>query len=226
MIEILFEDEWLLIVNKPAGLPTQSTVDKKRDNLYDLLRKSGQWPYLGLHHRLDVPTSGVVVLTKKKEANKQTQELFSEKSIQKTYFCLCHQIPPWAEKVMENHLKMRKMGSGKSKMISVKSGGDYAETSFLLLEKLNNSSLIQAQPRTGRMHQIRVHLAELRFPILGDALYFRADRKYPRLMLHAGQIEFKHPFTNQQILVKAPWPEDFRTIHQKLSQISEETSKQ
>lgn len=208
-IEILYEDNVIVVVNKPSGLPTQSTVDKKRPNLYDLLRNSKKFSYLGLHHRLDVPTSGVLLLTKSKEVNKAVAELFSGRDIEKTYLCLTHQIPSEKEFKIQNYLKAQKLGSGKTKMKSVKAGGDPAETHFTVRQVLENKALVEARPQTGRMHQIRVHLAEAGYPILGDALYFRVDRKYPRLMLHAWKLKFKHPQTGQELEIEAPLPEDF-----------------
>lgn len=208
-IEILFEDKWLLIVNKPAGLPTQSTVDKSRKNLYDILRSDGRWPYLGLHHRLDVPTSGVVLLTKDKGINKSISEDFKNRIIKKTYNCLVVGKPAWTERQVENHLKQIKGRGGKALMQAVLSGGDFASTSFRVLETLNNGALIEALPHTGRMHQIRVHLQGIKFPIFGDALYGKIDSRVSRLMLHACRLDFQHPISKIDLTVNAPLPIDF-----------------
>lgn len=215
-IEILFEDSWLLVVNKPSGLPTQPTPDPKRPSLYTLLLESKKWPYLGLHHRLDAPTSGIVLLTKKKEANKGVSELFQGRGVQKNYLCLCHGHPTAESFEIQNHLKAIKMKSGKSKMIATASGGDFAHTKFKLLERLNKNSFIQASPLTGRMHQIRTHLAELKIPIEGDSLYFRTDRHFPRLLLHAAELQFDHPITQKTMTIKAPLPPDFLRVLEKL----------
>lgn len=208
-IDILFEDQWLLAVNKPAGLPTQPSVDRKRPSLYSLLLDSKKWPYLGLHHRLDVPTSGVVLLTKNKEANKGVAELFKERNAEKKYLCLAHGLPSSSEFEIKNYLKALKLKTGKTKMVATLSGGDFAHTEFKVVETFSKECLIQASPQTGRMHQIRTHLAELKHPILGDSLYFRVDRHYPRLMLHAFELNFLHPKTGQQVQIVAPPPTDF-----------------
>lgn len=208
-IEILFEDQWLLAVNKPPGLPTQPTVDKKRPSLYSVLLESKKWSYLGLHHRLDVPTSGVVLLTKHKEANKGVADLFKERNAEKNYQCLAHGIPAQAEFEFKNYLKPLKLKTGKTKMVSTQAGGDFAHTVFNVLETFSKESLILASPQTGRMHQIRTHLAELTHPILGDSLYFRVDRHYPRLMLHAFELKCDHPITKKPLIITAPLPEDF-----------------
>lgn len=208
-IEVLFEDQWLLAVNKPSGLPTQPTLDRKRPDLYTRLQETRQWPYLGLHHRLDVPTSGLVLFTKDKRANKGVSELFQGRNLQKKYYCLVDGLPMTDEFELQNFLKAVKLKNGKTKVFSTHSGGDPAHTTFRLLKKYEHYSLIEASPHTGRMHQIRVHLAELGFPILGDSLYHRVDRRFPRLMLHAAQLHFIHPITKEPVVIAAPLPEDF-----------------
>lgn len=215
-IEILFEDQWLLIINKPSGLPTQPTVDRKRPSLYTLLLESKKWPYIGLHHRLDVPTSGIVLLTKHRNANKGVSELFKDRNMQKNYLCLVNNIPLVDTFELTNYLKPLKLKTGKTKMVSTLSGGDVAHTSFKVLERYNSTCLIEASPHTGRMHQIRTHLAELKFPILGDSLYYRIDRHYSRLMLHASKLTFIHPMTKKTLSVIAPLPIDFKNAKEQL----------
>ena len=213
--EVLFEDDDFLAVNKPAGMPTQASVDKKRECLFEVLRP--KYSYLGLHHRLDVPTSGVILLTKSERANKPVSDLFRERRITKEYLALCWKAPAKDQFSIENYLKEKKIAPGKKKMVAVRSGGDPAVTTFEVLERFGeNASFVKAFPRTGRMHQIRVHLSQLGHPILGDALYFRADRKYPRLMLHAHRLIFTHPFSHQKTVIECPLPEDFLTVLKKL----------
>ncbi|MES3038229.1 MAG: RluA family pseudouridine synthase [Bdellovibrionota bacterium] len=223
-IPILFEDNDLLVVSKPAGLPTQSTVDKRRANLYDLLRDSRRWPYLGLHHRLDVPTSGVLLLVKNRDYNKAIAEGFRDRTIHKTYYCLCRGLIPWDEIVVENHLKQTKLKNGKTKMTVVNSGGDWAKTEFKVLGRstletessaLPLCTLVEAKPLTGRMHQIRIHLSSAGFPILGDALYGSVIKDIKRLMLHAAVLKFIHPRTNKEMTITSPIPADLRTLLKK-----------
>lgn len=213
-LEILFEDTWLLIVNKPSGLPTQATLDPKRPNLYSLLLESKKWSYIGLHHRLDTPTSGIVLFTKDRSANKGVSQLFQEHQIQKKYLCFVSGLPTENQFTVRNHLKQVKHKSGKTKMHATSSGGDLAHTDFTVLERYDSKqiSLLQALPKTGRMHQIRVHLAESQFPILGDSLYFRADRHYPRLLLHASELQFHHPITKKPLVITTSLPDDFQKI--------------
>ena len=218
---IVYRDEWLLVIAKPAGLPTQPTLDEARVNAFAevrryLARESGSAdPYVGLHHRLDRDTSGLLMFTLKKEVNAAVAELFTGKKIQKTYCALC--APGKGRRVGEafevrNYLGKSQMRKGKAmRYQSVRSGGDVAETDFVVREVFRDALYIQAQPRTGRTHQIRVHLSELGHPILGDRLYGEsvADRA-PRLMLHAERLTFVHPVSKNEITVHAPLPEDFK----------------
>lgn len=208
-IPVVYEDADLLVVDKPSGLPTQATVDRRRANLYDLLLKSNRWAYVGLHHRLDAPTSGLVLLTKSKKANKPVAELFRERGMRKTYHCLVSRKPETVRFEIRNHLKAVKERSGKTKMRSTASGGDYAETEFYLEAEGEKVFLLRAHPKTGRMHQIRVHLAEANFPILGDTLYGQRDDRFARVMLHASGLIFAHPISQKPMEINCPLPKDF-----------------
>jgi RluA family pseudouridine synthase len=213
---ILFEDEWLIAVDKPPGLPTQPTLDEARDNLFASLKRflaardGVAQPYLGLHHRLDRDTSGVILLTKRTEANAGIAEAFAGRKAEKVYQALARRgsRAPGAEWTVENYLA-RAPGAGKrGRFASVRAGGDPARTEFRLLEELPGALWVEARPRTGRTHQIRVHLAEAGMPILGDATY--GDRESaPRLMLHAAGLTFTHPVTNLDLSIRSPLPEDF-----------------
>ena len=222
--QILFEDEWLIAVDKPVGLPTQPTLDASRPNVFGALKdylqkRDGGTPYLGLHHRLDRDTSGVLLFTKDEKANAGVAALFASRSLQKTYQALsvgrgaCPD--PWE---VENHLGVVARAGKDSKFGAVRSGGDPAHTSFKVLERFSGALLLEAQPHTGRTHQIRVHLAGGGYPILGDAFYggpvdFRpapgVNLHIPRVMLHAASLVFLHPLTQAPLTIRSPWPEDF-----------------
>ncbi|MCM0605419.1 MAG: RluA family pseudouridine synthase [Xanthomonadaceae bacterium] len=220
---ILFEDEGLIAINKPFGLPTQPTIDEARANLYKLIyaflkERDGPNAYLGLHHRLDRDTSGVVLMTKKKELNLGVAELFTSHKIQKTYVAVCEPNPLAVQKLTEgsrdgkfkikNFLgKLPKSGRDKrQKYGSVRSGGDVAETFFEIVSETKNGVKFLCQPKTGRTHQIRVHLFGAGLPIVGDDLY---GRKAGRLMLHAWKLVFIHPIYGTEILIEAPVPKEF-----------------
>jgi RluA family pseudouridine synthase len=235
---ILYEDDWLIAVNKPPGLPTQSTLDEARVNLFAVTKRfldqrAKKMPanganevrstiYLGLHHRLDRDTSGVVLFTKSKDANAGVAELFSKHLAQKTYQALTHKpkvIPgskphalPGKEWTVKNYLGRAQgaKGAGKrSRFKSVHSGGDFAQTNFKCIEETAGGLWVEAKPKTGRTHQIRVHLAELGMPILGDDFYGNQDSVAVRLMLHASDLTFMHPLTKVELSIRSPIPEDF-----------------
>lgn len=219
--DVLFEDEWILCVNKWAPIPTQPTLDPNRPNLFALVRafltrrdRDGD-PYVGLHHRLDRDTTGVMLFTKRKEANAGIARQFVEHEIRKTYLAIVAkgEEPQKGDAFrVQNHLGPDPRSLKIKKFRSVRSGGDYAETEFACLDASESTALIEAKPKTGRTHQIRVHLSEAGCPILGDPVYadeFVAKRA-SRALLHALRLEFLHPISNEAIAVDAPVPEDFK----------------
>ncbi len=223
---ILFEDRWLIIVDKPPGLPTQPTLDAARASVFGTLKaflsaRAGTDAYLGLHHRLDRDTSGVLLFTKDQKANAGVTALFAGREAQKTYVALAAAGAAGpAEWEVENHLGVVGRVGKASKFGAVRSGGDPASTSFRVLERLGSSLLVEAQPHTGRTHQIRVHLAEGGHPIYGDGLYGGwmqlkaaggAFVPVPRVLLHAARLRFPHPVTGETIEVQSAVPEDFAT---------------
>jgi 23S rRNA-/tRNA-specific pseudouridylate synthase len=159
-----------------------------------------------------------LLLSKSEKANKRLTEIFSKHEIQKTYVALCKiktdfDMTDWQ---IKNHLAPVKNSNRQlMRMVPVKKGGWYAETHFRVLEKYKEFNYIQAVPITGRTHQIRVHLAEGRMPILGDSLYGGKNSMVPRLMLHALTLEFCHPISNEKMLIKAELPQDFQSILKK-----------
>lgn len=230
---VLFEDEYLIAVDKPPGLPTQATLNDARNNLYESVRKflaarnRVSAPYLGLHQRLDRDTSGVILLTKRKEANAGIAAAFAAHAVRKIYLALTArpaELPPDAWTV-SNHLgRMAGRGGASPRFAAVGEGGDFAQTDFRLLEALGRALLIESRPLTGRTHQIRVHLSESGLPILGDRLYgdHRAGRERaseisaPRQMLHAASLSVVHPLTRAEISVVSPLPADFEQFRQSL----------
>lgn len=208
---ILFEDESIIVVNKPPYLPTHDTIDSSRNNLARSLKiylsKKDPNPYLGIHHRLDRETSGVILFTKRKEANAAVAQAFQERTVHKTYLAAVEGLFI-KETAVENYLGSSK--KNKRIQASVSSGGKYAKTIFQPIDqKVKHSppiSLVLAKPETGRMHQIRVHLSELNYPILGDPLYGSRNRLSKRLLLHAWKLTILgKTFT-------ADLPNDFLTL--------------
>lgn len=228
---ILYEDEWLLIVNKPARFPTEATIVDSRDHLHAACRRylgrNGEHrntPYCGLLHRLDRETSGVIIFSKTRSVNTAIQKQFTEKTIEKTYYALTARasgLPAAVKKSADEprfsvHNRIARISpkSTQGKWGAVLTGGDEAHTDFELAGRQDAILLIRAFPRTGRTHQIRVHLAGLGLPILGDSLYGGpanfCGAPVPRVMLHAAEIRLIHPLSEKQLLVTAPLPQDFQ----------------
>jgi 23S rRNA pseudouridine955/2504/2580 synthase len=219
-LEILFEDSDIILVNKPAGLPSQPTVDKRRPDLFTRLKEQLKTEVY-LHHRLDRDTTGVILFAKSKRANRPLTDMFKEHQFKKSYLCLTKpkkfENPKWQ---ISNHLiARRKFGQSKGrqnvKMFRTESGGDYAETHFEMLSLSEQSAFVKASPLTGRTHQIRVHCLHSGVPILGDATYGGRDALVPRLMLHAYELEFPHPILRIICTVRAPLPQDFQSLLKK-----------
>lgn len=222
-IRILFEDEYFIAVEKPAGLPSQATVDKSRPDLFTALKNQlhqerGHDFYLALHHRLDRDTSGVMIFAKNKEANTPLAELFQKNQIHKTYLCLTQKRPGPEIWEVENHLAEKRDNKlKKTRMIPVKSGGDRAHTQFRRLKTYSQGLLIEAKPLTGRMHQIRAHLSERGLGIFGDDIYPCAPSPVaPRLMLHAFSLQFLHPWTQNELMIECPLAKDFKNFEKHL----------
>ena len=200
---ILFEDASLIAVDKPSGLPTVPTADPARPSLVRAveahLARTVAPKHLGVHQRLDRETSGVVLFVKDPRANAGLAESFAKHRIEKTYHALTSEprsrpLPRWRG--------TRPIGT------------QNATTEFSLVEVLEGALLVEARPRTGRKHQIRIHLAEAGMPVLGDTLYgaktATAEASSLRLMLHASRIALPHPLTGARLVIESPWPEDFR----------------
>ncbi len=234
---IVFEDEHLIVVHKPPGLPTQPTVDESRENLFAAVKgflvKRENVPadrvYLGLHHRLDRDTSGLVLMTKTKEANPGIAELFKNHGITKVYQALtvAGKAPSNSTWQVKNYLGRARSSGKTNRFCSVRSGGDFAHTEFRLLEDFGSAYWIEARPRTGRTHQIRVHLSEDGMSILGDPTYSDPSAQgggvsrelgIPRLMLHAVSLTFAHPIHKNSITIQCHLPEDFNRCLQALRQ--------
>lgn len=197
---VLHEDEHLLVVNKPAGWNTHAPSPYAGEGIYDWLKhRELRWANLAIIHRLDKETSGVLVFGKTPQANRSLTEQFAGREVTKKYTLLTHRTPTQAAFTAKS-----KISRAGERYVSGPHG-DVAETRFQLLDSaIPNppSAMIQAEPLTGRTHQIRVQAAEHGFPILGDTLYGGAP--FPRVCLHATELQLQHPATGDPIVFTAP----------------------
>lgn len=225
---ILYEDSEIIAINKPAGLPTEATMVAERDNLHAALKRfllardhTRNEPYVGLHHRLDRETSGVILFTKTRTVNAAVHAMFLEHRARKEYEALASRgrgardaFGEGEEFSVENRIGRISSKSQAGKWGELASGGDPARTDLRILAAYREGFRVLAMPVTGRTHQIRVHLSGYGLPLLGDALYggptaFRDGTPIPRVMLHASRLAFPHPVTGMEMTVEAPLPADF-----------------
>jgi len=205
-LHVLYEDPWLVVVEKPSGLPTHGTKDPNRRSLVGRMER--RWGRkLFVHQRLDEGTSGAVLFVLDSRANAALARSFAEREVEKTYVALVKRPPAdWpAEVRVETPLRVRKNGS-----VEVEPSGMPATTLIRVLRRSPEALLVEARPLTGRKHQIRVHLASLGAPILGDARYGGPPAPTGRLMLHAERLELDHPATGKRLRVISPRPDAFR----------------
>jgi RluA family pseudouridine synthase len=236
-VPVLFEDEQLLALDKPARLLTSpDRYDAERPNLMKLLHagieRGTPWArqrgltYLMNAHRLDFETSGIILLAKNKPALIALANFFGAENPRKIYLALIHGNP--VKTVFEVDAKLAPHPVKTGLMRVDEKSGKQSRTKFELLEKFDGCSLLHCQPFTGRTHQIRVHLRQAGLPIIGDALYggsplllsrlksgYRLKPKQverpliDRVALHAEQLAFTHPVNGSEVEINAPWPKDF-----------------
>ena len=211
IIQILFEDEDILVVNKPPGLPVIAEGwQPEAPYLIKLLSKShGK---LWVVHRLDKFTSGVVICAKNANAHRFLNSQFENRQVTKKYHATLEGVPEWEFTTSTQPLR-KNSGRSHRSVVDIKNGKE-ASTDFRLLNSIGLYSLVEASPKTGRTHQIRAHSTNLGFPILGDLLYGGQKNKYiDRMALHSHQISFMHPNTKLLIEITAPYPLDFAYSH-------------
>ncbi len=197
---VIFEDEHLLVVNKPAGLNTHAPSPFAGEGIYDWLRhREPRWAALAIMHRLDKETSGVLLFTKTTLANRSLAAQFETHSVRKKYRLVTDRAV-----ARDEFTAVSALVRAGEKYLSrpLHAGGDRAETHFRVVDRTGAQTVVEAEPVTGRTHQIRVHAAEHGFPILGDTLY--GGTSAPRVCLHASDLMLKHPATNQEIALRTP----------------------
>src|SRR5438034_8269516 len=196
---ILFEDEHLLVINKPAALNTHAPAPHAGEGVYDWLRhREPRWAQLGIIHRLDKETSGVLVFSRTELANRSLTEQFSRGSVRKKYLLLTDR--PVRRKELAVKCAVIRAGQ-KYVARPTHVGGVQAETCFHVVRSSSDGTLIEAEPLTGKTHQIRVHAAASGFPILADTLYGGAPAA--RVHLHAQELTLRHPATGGEMTLTA-----------------------
>ena len=218
-LEILYEDNDIIVVNKPKGLvvhPANGNPDGTLVNAIMAICKGslsgiGGEIRPGIVHRLDKDTSGVIIVAKNDKAHINLSEQIKNHEVEKTYIALVRGF------VKENEASIN-MPIGRStkdrKKMAVTKTGKNAITHFKVLERFANYTLLQVKIETGRTHQIRVHLSQIGYPIVGDAVYSNGKNPWGEegQCLHAKSIRFKHPTTGKEMFIEAKIPEYFQDI--------------
>ena len=220
-LEILFEDDHLIAINKPAGMVVHPAPGHKENTLVNaLLYHCSSLPPQdlrpGIVHRLDRTTSGVIIAAKTLEAHKKLIEAFSSRKMYKEYLAITVGNP--GKQTVDTPIGRHPV---KRKEMTTLDNGRNALTYIETLATEGDFSMVKAHPVTGRTHQIRVHLKHLKTPVLGDQIYGREKLnhklKIERQLLHAHKIALTHPINSTQLEITAPPPEDFRKWIEKIS---------
>lgn len=215
---VLQQDSHILVLNKPSGLSSQGGRIKAHtldDLLWAFMRSNGKRPELV--HRLDRDTSGVILAAKTKPAAGFLGKALQAKRFRKTYVALVASAPEPASGTIEAPLLRQEIGrESYMRVVTADTpGAQEALSRYRTLARSEEGALVELEPATGRMHQLRVHMASIGRPLVGDVRYGGAltfaGKPAPRLMLHAAKLAFPHPEGGQTV-VEAPVPEDFRAL--------------
>jgi 23S rRNA pseudouridine1911/1915/1917 synthase len=215
-LAVLYADAQLIVVDKPAGLVVHPAAGHADDTLVNALVASfpdlpvafeGRRP--GIVHRLDKDTSGVMVVGRTVAAADGLMRQFRERGVEKRYLALVKGLVAPAVGVIEAPVARDPQDR---KRMAARAGGRPAETAYRVLAVAGDYSWVEASPRTGRTHQIRVHFAAIGHPVAGDPVYGRRDRHVPRLALHAWRLTLRHPATGDRLTFTAPLPADLRAV--------------
>jgi 23S rRNA pseudouridine1911/1915/1917 synthase len=231
-LNVVFEDDYLIVIDKPAGMVVHPAVGNEDGTLVnalihhcgDSLSGINGVKRPGIVHRIDKDTSGLMVVAKTDLAHAGLAEQFADHSLERAYLAIVRGRPYPAEGTVDE--AVGRSPRNRQKMAVVGSGGKHAVTHFKLIQRLGDAAtLVECRLETGRTHQIRVHMTHIHHPLIGDPVYGRtaktknldpkvreAIKLFTRQALHAYVIGFKHPVTDEQIRFESPIPEDMAAL--------------
>jgi 23S rRNA pseudouridine1911/1915/1917 synthase len=224
-LRIVDEDDWLAVVDKPSGMVVHPAPGHPTGTLADALKERGTtWSLLGgaeragIVHRLDRDTSGLLVVAKTEAAHRNLARQLSDRSLGRTYWALVHggfrEDTGTIDAPIARHPRDRRR-------MAIVEGGREAMTDFRVVERLAGATVLELSLRTGRTHQIRVHLASIGHPIVGDTVYGRPDPLLPRPALHAMRLRLRHPADGTERTYESPVPEELIAAAARLRPASE-----
>ncbi|MFZ4575960.1 MAG: RluA family pseudouridine synthase [Phycisphaerales bacterium] len=222
---VRYEDDELLVVEKPAKLVTQPGLGHEEDTLLNglffkcgaTLQNLGKTRDFGLLHRLDRETSGLLVVALRARTYDRLREMFEQREIAKYYWAVVQPPPNRPTGVIRRPIAEYEADDRRvRKLARVSSGGKPAVTAYRVLNASNLGAVIECRAVTGRLHQIRVHMESIGSPIVGDGLYGPRVANAGRLALHAHRLKFVHPATGVVVDVDSPWPKDLKAAISRL----------
>lgn len=227
-LDLLHEDASILVLDKPSGLTVHPGAGQRRGTLANALAhhleslpELGGADRPGIVHRLDKQTSGVMVVARTEAAQRALSRAFAARKVEKTYLACVHGAVEGESGVIEEPIGRSPVA--RTKMAVRPERGRAAHTAWQVERRLPRHTLLRCMPRTGRTHQIRVHLGSMRHPIVGDGTYgWRSapgDGLAHRLLLHAWRLAFPHPASGKIVSFEAPLPQDFRAAVEALAEL-------
>jgi 23S rRNA pseudouridine1911/1915/1917 synthase len=228
-LDVIFEDDDILVVNKPAGLLSHGLDSGQEVSLAEVANAyCGPLPSPqgedrpGIVHRLDRETSGVMVLGKNEKSLAELMRQFKDREVEKTYSVLVRGEPRFASDWIDTPLGRDPRSPDRMAVVDADEGGRAASTLYEVQERLGGFTHLHCHPKTGRTHQIRVHMQSIELEVMGDRVYRVRNKnltkvpddapKFHRQMLHARKLELKHPETGEALAFEAPLAEDMQTL--------------
>lgn len=218
-LAVLYEDDEVVVVDKPVGMVVHPAKGNYSGTLVQGLlwhlgardEEIGPVGRPGVVHRLDKDTSGVIILAKNPEVQRRLALQFKERSTGKRYLAVVKGTPSREEGRIEGFIARDRRNR---KRFALSAHGKWSETNYRVLWRQDGFAFLSLYPKTGRTHQLRVHLASIGHPILGDPVYARRDSRFPdvKLMLHAYRLEIQLPASRQKRVFRAPLPERFKRV--------------
>ena len=204
-IEIIYEDDYLIVINKSAGIEVDNNLIKLLNKQYEFLND------LYLVHRIDKFTSGIVIIAKDENTKKYFDDAFRDNNIKKVYHAIVEGNVKKIKNTIDMPIGIDKKNPNKRIPLSVKEGGESAITHYKVLKILNEHNLLELKPVTGRTHQIRVHLSYLGHPIIGDRIYQKNASIYKMkgFALIAKEINFIHPTSKKNLKIDIEYNKEF-----------------
>jgi 23S rRNA pseudouridine1911/1915/1917 synthase len=217
-LDIIYEDDVLLVIDKPAGMVVHPGAGHASGTLVNAVLAHcpkvadvGGADRAGIVHRLDKDTSGLILVAKDEATRTALQRQFKRRQVAKTYLALVEdQVQP-SEGIIEASIGRDKQ---QRKKMSIKRSGREAQTTYRAIEYFSEHTLLEVHPHTGRTHQVRVHLAWLGYPLVGDTVYGRRRQRLlrSRHFLHAARLRFTHPATGEEVEFEAPLPQKLANV--------------